>query len=143
MKPILRCRHEISLKPDSARVILRPFIPANVRNITAIVERALALSDEVVRHQLDAVHREFNERHFDIEDILLRYYGKVERHVSAEQPLSRERKLLIGALFSGEYALESAALFNPSIVQHPDQSGIPKGGLRFIISLRATGEGHI
>ena len=51
--------------------------------------------------------------------------------------------MLIGALFSGEYALESAALFNPSIVPHPDQSGAPDGGLRFIMSLRATGEGHI
>lgn len=143
MKPVLNCRHEISLKPDSARVILRPFIPGNIRNLTAIVGRALALSDEVVHRQLDAVHREFNERHFDIEDILLRHFGKIEKHVSTKQPLSRERKLLIGALFSGEYALESAALFNPSIVPHPDQSGIPEGGLRFIMSLRATGEGHI
>ncbi len=60
-----------------------------------------------------------------------------------QRPLSRARKLLIGALFSGEYALESAALFNPSIVPHPDQDGLPAGGLRFIMSLRATGEGHI
>ncbi len=68
---------------------------------------------------------------------------KVRQHVFTQRPLSRERQLLIGALFSGEYALESAALFNPSIVPHPDQSGVPAGGLRFIMSLRATGEGHI
>ena len=71
------------------------------------------------------------------------HYAKVRRHVFTQRPLSRERQLLIGALFSGEYALESAALFNPSIVPHPDQSGVPAGGLRFIMSLRATGEGHI
>ena len=60
-----------------------------------------------------------------------------------QRPLSPARELLIGALFSGEYALESSALFNPSIVPHPDQSDVPEGGLRFIMSLRATGEGHI
>jgi hypothetical protein len=67
----------------------------------------------------------------------------VQHHVFTQRPISLERQLLIGALFSGEYALESAALFNPSIVPHPDQSGVPAGALRFIMSLRATGEGHI
>jgi len=63
--------------------------------------------------------------------------------IFTQRPLSKSRKLLIGALFSGEYALESAALFNPSIVPHPDQDGVPAGALRFVMSLRATGEGHI
>lgn len=67
----------------------------------------------------------------------------VEKHVFTHRPMSRERQLLIGALFSGEYALESAALFNPSIVTHPDQGNLPPGALRFMMSLRATGEGHI
>jgi predicted GH43/DUF377 family glycosyl hydrolase len=67
----------------------------------------------------------------------------VRHHVFTQRSLSPERQLLIGALFSGEYALESAAIFNPSIVAHPDQSGVAPGGLRFIMSLRATGEGHI
>jgi predicted GH43/DUF377 family glycosyl hydrolase len=67
----------------------------------------------------------------------------VEPHVFTQRPISQERKLLIGALFSGEYALESAALFNPSIVPHPDQTGIAQGAMRFVMSLRATGEGHI
>ena len=86
---------------------------------------------------------EFDDRHFDIESVLLHHYQKVKPHVFTERPLSRERQLLIGAMFSGEYALESAALFNPSIVPHPDQSGLPEGALRFVMSLRATGEGHI
>ena len=61
----------------------------------------------------------------------------------ADEELSEQRRLLIGSYFLAEYSLESAALFNPSIVPHPDQSGLPPGALRFILSLRATGEGHI
>lgn len=145
MNSVPHCRYKIALKPNSARVILRPFISGNVSKVMVIMKRALALSNDEVHRQLNAVYNEFNDRHLDLEDILLRHYAKVQQHVSSatKQPLSRERKLLIAALFSGEYALESAALFNPSIVQHPDQTGVPKGGLRFIMSLRATGEGHI
>ena len=74
---------------------------------------------------------------------MLLHFEKVRGHIRGQPLLSRTRQLLIGALFSGEYALESAALFNPSIVPHPDQSGVPAGDLRFAMSLRATGEGHI
>ena len=93
--------------------------------------------------ELDLLRVEFDTRHFDIEKVLLRHYQKVLRHIFTERPLSRQRQLLIGAMFSGEYALESAALFNPSIVPHPDQTNLPEGALRFVMSLRATGEGHI
>ena len=86
---------------------------------------------------------EFDSRHFDIDVSLMEHFGKVKQHIFTQRPLSRSRELLIGALFSGEYALESAALFNPSIIPHPDQTDVPEGGLRFIMSLRATGEGHI
>ncbi|TLD69514.1 glycosidase [Phragmitibacter flavus] len=136
-------RHEIMLLPESARVIIRPFIPSEPHRIAAILGRALALTEEEVTEELDAVHQEFDSRHFDIERQLLEHYHKVVPHIVDQHPLSRPRQLLIGALFSGEYALESAALFNPSIVPHPDQSDVPEGGLRFIMSLRATGEGHI
>src|ERR1700678_1452632 len=57
--------------------------------------------------------------------------------------ISEQRRLLIGSYFLSEYSLESAALFSPSMVEHPDQTGVPAGAVRFIISLRATGEGHI
>jgi predicted GH43/DUF377 family glycosyl hydrolase len=142
MNTILHCRHEITLRPDSARVIIRPFIPSDT-HITTIIGRALALSQDEVVLQLNTVRAEFDERHFDIESIQYAHYEKVQQHVFTERPLSLEQKNLIGALFSGEYSLESAALFNPSIVPHPDQTGVPAGGLRFIMSLRATGEGHI
>lgn len=143
MSPVPTRRHEVTLLPDCGRVVLRPFIPAHTHSIATIIGRALALTEEEAVRQLQAVCLEFAERHMDIESTLRAHYDKVRKHVFTDRPLSRERQLLIGALFSGEYALEAAALFNPSMVAHPDQSGVPPGGLRFILSLRATGEGHI
>ncbi len=143
MTPIRLRRHEVTLLPESARVIIRPFIPSDIHRMTTIIGRALALTEDEVSRELSAVRQEFDARHFDVESLLTAHYLKVRQHVFTQRPLSHERQLLIGALFSGEYALESAALFNPSIVPHPDQSGVSTGGLRFIMSLRATGEGHI
>jgi predicted GH43/DUF377 family glycosyl hydrolase len=143
MKSIPFLRHEIMLLPDSARVIVRPFLHSDPQRTAAIIKRALDLTEEEVVAELEAVKHEFEYRHYDIESLLLEHFAKVRQHIDTQRPLSRARELLIGAFFSGEYALESAALFNPSIVPHPDQSGVPEGGLRFIMSLRATGEGHI
>jgi len=136
-------RHDVDLVPESARVIIRPFIPSNTHRITTILGRALALSEEEAARDLESMLREFDSRHLDIEAPLLANFERVLPHIFTHRPLTHARKLLIGALFSGEYALESAALFNPSIVPHPDQDGVPAGALRFIMSLRATGEGHI
>jgi len=143
MSPIRIRRHEVTLLPESARVILRPFIPADIQRITTVIGRALALTEDEVIRELNAVREEFESRHFSVEALLRAHFEKVRQHVFTQRPLSHERQLLIGALFSGEYALESAALFNPSIVAHPDQSGLSEGELRFVMSLRATGEGHI
>lgn len=136
-------RHHIILQPESARVIIRPFIPSSARRLATVIGRALALTEEEVEKELAAVHADFDSRHLDIEPVLLKHFEKVQHEIFTQRPLTRSRQLLIGALFSGEYSLEAAALFNPSIVPHPDQSGVPEGGLRFIMSLRATGEGHI
>ena len=143
MTPIRLRRHGAMFQPDSARVIIRPFIPGKPQIVARILRRALALSEAEADAQLQSLLVEFASRHFDIESVLLAHFEKVRAHISQQPPLSRVRQLLIGALFSGEYALESAALFNPSMVPHPDQSGVPAGGLRFVMSLRATGEGHI
>ena len=143
MNPIQIRRHNVTFQPDSARVIIRPFIPGKPQIVTSILTRALALSEPEADAQLQGILVEFASRHFDIESVLLVHYERVRPQISQQPPLSRVRQLLIGALFSGEYALESAALFNPSIVLHPDQGGVPEGGLRFVMSLRATGEGHI
>ena len=136
-------RHAVTLRPDSARIIIRPFIPASPEAIGSIIGRALALAEEVVERELQVLREEFGSRHFDIEAPFLEQYAKVQSYLLAQCSISPARRLLIGALFSGEYALESAALFNPSIVPHPDQGQLPDGALRFVMSLRATGEGHI
>jgi len=143
MNPVRLHRHNVAFHPESARVIIRPFIPGKAQIVSSILHRALGLSEAEADIELQALLLEFASRHFDIESHLLANYEKVRHHITSHAPLSRVRQLLIGGLFSGEYALESAALFNPSMVPHPDQSGVPEGGVRFIMSLRATGEGHI
>jgi predicted GH43/DUF377 family glycosyl hydrolase len=142
MTPLRIIRQKV-FRPDSARVIIRPYIPSDQRLIMSIIGRALALAEEEAEHQLEIVRTEFASRHFDVKVVLLEHFERVRGYIAAENPISHVREQLIGALFSGEYALESAALFNPSMVAHPDQSGLPAGALRFIMSLRATGEGHI
>ncbi|MCW1924753.1 glycoside hydrolase family 130 protein [Luteolibacter arcticus] len=143
MKKVKLQRHEVTLLPESNRVIIRPFIPSDGQRVTTIIARALSLTEAEAEQELAAVKEEFDGRHFDIDSVLYSHFEKVSSKLFTQRPLSRSRQLLVGALFSGEYALESAALFNPSIVPHPDQEGVPEGALRFIMSLRATGEGHI
>jgi len=133
----------VLLRPDSSRVLVRPFIPGDPARIVNVIGRALALSEAETEEQLVAVAENFGGRHLDIRAIWRKHFEKVKAHVFSSRPLSEARQLYIGALFSGEYSLEAAALFNPSLVAHPDQSGLADDELRFIMSLRATGEGHI
>ncbi|MBD3314516.1 MAG: glycosidase [Chitinivibrionales bacterium] len=135
-------RLKIALKPSHSRVLIRPFVPSGNR-AERIISRVMCLSEEEVSAHLDRVLAEFADRHHDICDVLLRHFQRVRHARIMDHKLSEKRKLLIGSYFTQEYALESAALFNPSIVLHPDQSGLPAGSVRFILSLRATGEGHI
>ena len=144
------------LKPDQSRVLLRPFnMPADpvdpLRNPynravgpkgMKVIARIMALSEQEVSVLLGEVLAEFAGRHRQIRELLLERYGEVRHLLLTDREPSEERKLLIGSYFISEYAMESAALFNPSIVPHPDQSGLPPGSLRFVLSLRATGEGH-
>jgi predicted GH43/DUF377 family glycosyl hydrolase len=134
---------DVLFQPDSSRVLIRPFIPGDPTRIVNVIGRALALSESETEEQLAAVSADFGKRHLDIRALWRQNFERVKMHVFSSRPLSEARQLYIGALFSGEYSLESAALFNPSLVAHPDQSGLAEGELRFIISLRATGEGHI
>lgn len=136
-------RHSITLEPRCERVILRPFEPSDDAHIGRIFDRTLALTEEEALGSLESITRSFGDRHRDIESTLLGNYERVAARVPVGAPISRGRRLLLGAQFSGEYSLECAALFNPSIVLHPDQSGLPAGGVRFILSLRSVGEGHI
>jgi predicted GH43/DUF377 family glycosyl hydrolase len=131
------------MEPQIDRVILRAFLPADEAHLRAILSRTLALSPDEADVAFDRVAEGFGLRHRDLESMLLANYDQVSRHLQTDAPLSRSQRLLIGAEFSGEYSLESAALFNPSIVAHPDQTDAPDGGLRFIMSLRSVGEGHV
>ena len=133
----------IHIHPDHSRVIVRSFIPSDPKSVCRVIERALALSADEVRGRLDGLHEQFDSRHPCLTCAWDDHYKLVQHFIPKEESLTREQRLYIGALFSGEYALESAALFNPSIVPHPDQSDLEEGALRFIMSLRATGEGHI
>ena len=133
----------ILLWPDNKRVVVRPFIPINPTRVEHIIARALALSEQETEQQLSLVRADFGERHIDLDKSWLRHFEKVRAQIPDGETISEPRRLFIGALFSGEYALESAALFNPSIVPHPDQTGLGRGDLRFVLSLRATGEGHV
>ncbi len=133
----------VVFRPDSRRVLVRPFITSDQTGIRHIIDRALALDPAETAAQIALIQADFHERHIDLEPLWRRNFDLVQAHVPAGTLLDDDRRLYLGALFSGEYALESAALFNPSIVAHPDQSGLPAGALRFVLSLRATGEGHI
>jgi predicted GH43/DUF377 family glycosyl hydrolase len=146
-------RLSLTLRPDPSRVLMRPFLPmipgrSEVQPIDTpravkILTRILALSDEQIAVLLDDISREFGNRHQRIHEILAQRFTQLEDYLPADCPMSEARQLLIGSYFTSEYSLESAALFNPSIVAHPDQSNVGEGNVRIILSLRATGEGHI
>jgi predicted GH43/DUF377 family glycosyl hydrolase len=128
---------------DSSRVITRLNVPNDPKRITRIIQRVLDLSDTTAETLLAQVMLDFSDRHKDINAIFARHLNKVKKYISDNTVVSETKKALIGAYFTMEYSIESAALFNPSIVPHPDQSNLQKGSLRFIMSLRATGEGHL
>src|ERR1051326_942800 len=136
-------RTGIVLKPNNSRVLFRPFEPTNQERTLKIIARVMSVSDQEVSALLADVMREFQGRHQRLHNFFLERFESVRRYLLTDETLSEERRRLIGAYFTNEYSLESAALFNPSMVWHPDQSGLPEGCRRFILSLRATGEGHI
>jgi predicted GH43/DUF377 family glycosyl hydrolase len=131
------------LSPDQSRVLLRPFSPGDSERTASIIDRILAIPEEQIASLLEDVSSDFSRRHHGIRERFLERYAQVREPQSGGEDLSDQRRQLIGSYFLAEYSLESAALFNPSIVPAPDQSGMNARDLRFILSLRATGEGHI
>jgi hypothetical protein len=145
-------RQTLWLRPDPARVLVRPFKPAieprdlntvDKTRANCIVDRVLELDPETAASQLDGVLENFEGRHRN----LLASFGaradEMEDAFSSHTVFTKLQRQLVGAYFLHEYSFEASALFNPSIVAHPDQTGAPDGGCRFILSLRAVGEGHI
>ena len=141
--PIHVSRDSTILRPDQSRVLLRPIGPGDSQRVGSIVARIISLPEDRVGVLLDEISAEFSQRHQHIRRRFLERFEQVREMLLTDEELSEQRRLLIGSYFLAEYSLESAALFNPSIVPHPDQTGLPAGALRFILSLRATGEGHI
>ena len=136
-------RKKVKILGDPGRVIAQPHLPGPSVRINNIIGRVLAMSDDAAERLLEQVLCDFAERHRDMHDIFRCHFDRVKEHLPAALPLNETKRQLIGAYFTKEYSIESAALFNPSIVPHPSQDGVPAGALRFIVSLRATGEGHI
>ena len=134
----------IELTPDRRRVIVRPFISgAQLDQHDGLIRRALALSDAQVSKTLSAAYANFVDRHADLATVLDEHFDFVARATPELPELSIDRRRLIGAYFTQEHAIEAAALTNPSIVVAPDQSGLEDGATRFVLSLRAIGEGHL
>ncbi|MFM9058619.1 MAG: glycoside hydrolase family 130 protein [Planctomycetaceae bacterium] len=136
-------RTGVLVRPNNARVLFRAFEPPSPQRALKIVARVMELPDETVEDLPEQVLSEFHGRHQRLLQFFQERYDAVRQHVLTDRPLSESRRLLVGSYFTQEYALESAALFNPSLVWHPDQSGLPPGTRRFVLSLRATGEGHV
>ena len=132
-----------TLVPNRSRVLMRPFRPTTDDIARRIVTQVMALSDTEVARLLGGVMAEFGDRHPAVERFFQNQFTQVRHFIAGRRKPSAKRQLLIGSYFTHEYSPESAALFNPSIVPHPDQTGLSKDELRFILSLRATGEGHI
>jgi len=128
---------------DTSRVIARLHLPDDRNRISKIIQRIMSLSETVVKKLIAQTMIDFSGRHEDIGHIFERHLNEVKDYLPRDTMLSDIQRALIGAYFTKEYSIESAALFNPSIVPHPDQSHLKKGSLRFVMSLRATGEGHV
>jgi predicted GH43/DUF377 family glycosyl hydrolase len=145
-------RQALCLRPDPARVIVRPFKPAteprdlnptDKMRANHIVDRVVALDSETVASQLADVMDSFQDRHRNLMETFEARADEMEEAFAKHGAFSKTQRQLVGAYFLNEYSFEASALFNPSIVRHPDQSDAPKGGVRFILSLRAIGEGHV
>jgi predicted GH43/DUF377 family glycosyl hydrolase len=133
-------------------VVVRPFKPATEpRDLNAtdktranhIVDRVLALDREAARSELAEVLENFQGRHRNLLETFEARANEMEEAFAEHATFTKEQRWLVGAYFMHEYSFEAAALFNPSIVSHHDQTGAPEGGQRFILSLRAVGEGHV
>jgi predicted GH43/DUF377 family glycosyl hydrolase len=145
-------RQALHLRPDPARVVVRPFKPAteprdfnptDKTRANHIVDRVMALDATSVASLLAEVLENFVGRHRNLLQTFEARADEMEGAFAGHPRFTQEQRRLIGAYFLHEYSFEAAALFNPSIVPHPDQTGTPTGARRFVLSLRAVGEGHV
>jgi predicted GH43/DUF377 family glycosyl hydrolase len=136
------------LPADSARVITQLFVPGQEgfehqeSRAGVVLARILGLSENEVSAALGDVIDRFDGRHDDLVGIFRRHAAELADRLNPDIEISDDRMLLLGAVFTSEYAIEGAALCNPSIVVHPDQTGMTSGSVRFVMSVRGIGEGH-
>jgi len=140
----------LRLQADASRVVVRPFhIPIDVRRghvsrPRRIVDGVLAMDETVAERELSNVLKDFEARHWQTRGVFLTRYAQVASALQLDDAAIPEMKRqLIGAFFCHEYSYAAAAIMNPSIVRHPDQSGLSEGSSRIVMSLRTVGEGHI
>jgi predicted GH43/DUF377 family glycosyl hydrolase len=136
-------RKEHKILGDPSRVITRLHLPDDRYRVSKIIQRIMSLSETAAKNLFGQVMVDFSVRHENIGHIFERHLNEVKAYLPRDARLSETKRALIGAYFTMEYSIEAAALFNPSIVSHPDQTHLQKGNLRFVMSLRATGEGHV
>jgi predicted GH43/DUF377 family glycosyl hydrolase len=142
--------HSLRLKADPSRVVVRPFHIGWQANGKAgsrterLVREVLEMSPGEARTQLEIVLKDFEARHWQTRRVFMTRYDEIEAVLGLDGgEIGDEKRQLIGAYFCHEYSYAAAALMNPSTVPHYDQSGMPSGSLRILMSLRAVGEGHI
>jgi predicted GH43/DUF377 family glycosyl hydrolase len=146
--PRLLRRSHLRLTADPSRVITRLFVPGHEgydqeqSRAGAVLARILALDEAEVTAAFDDVRARFADRHLGLTATFVSHVNELSSRLDPDTRISPTRRLLLGAAFTSEYAIEAAALCNPSIVAAPDQSDIPSGGLRFVMSVRGIGEGH-
>src|SRR5438128_1454127 len=141
--PGIVTRLPIRLVPDPRRAITRLFLPGEENRIRDIIQRLYSFSSGEVETMLAQLKSNFQHLHPDIDEVFIEHFEIVQRYIPSGVEVNAQMRMLIGACFTMEYAIESAALFNPSMVPALDQSSLPAGSVRFVMSLRATGEGHI
>ncbi len=145
--PFVRRRPD-RLRADSSRVVTQLFVPGDEgydqqeSRSSAVLQRVLALGEEEVQRALDDVIERFDGRHHQLLETFARHADELSDRFDATPELSDSRRLLLGATFTSEYAIEGAALCNPSLVAHPDQRGVAAGAFRVVMSVRGIGEGH-
>ena len=142
--------HDLRLHADPSRVVVRPFHLAwqasgpDRDRVQKLVRDIVSLNARSIRAELAIVLRDFADRHWQIEEVFEQRFAELEPRLElGNKQISKELRQLIGAYFCHEYSYAAAALMNPSTVRHPDQSGLQLGSVRFIMSLRAVGEGHV
>ncbi len=140
--------HGVELLADPGRVVGRLFLPGESYGpsrprVDVIADRVAALTEAQLERQAEAIIADFGGRHYQLEKLLSAHSTQALATIGLDVPVSEAENIVLGACFTAEYAVEGAALCNPSLAVHPDQAGLAEGQLRVVMSVREIGEGHV